>query len=56
MYFVIPSPATNTKANMIIVEITKLTAPLVTTDTGKISLGKYTFLMMSPFPMMVKAD
>ena len=40
MYLVIPKPENITNANIINVEIIKLTAPLVTTDIGKISLGK----------------
>ena len=55
MYFVNPRPAPSTNAKIIIVDIKKLTAPLVTTDIGNISLGKYTFLIISPFPIMVKA-
>lgn len=37
-----------TNANIIIVDIIKLTAPLVTTEIGRISLGKYTFLIIFP--------
>ena len=39
-YFVIPIPEISTNAKIIIVDITKFTAPLVTTDIGNISLGK----------------
>ena len=44
------------KAIIIIVDIRKLTASLVTIDIGNISLGKYTFLIISPFPITVNAD
>ena len=53
---VIPISEKITKVSIIIVEIIKLTAPLVTTDIGNISLGKYTFLIISPFPIIVNAD
>ena len=56
IYFVIPKPVPNTNAKIIIVDIKKLTAPLVTTDIGNISLGKYTFLIISPLPIIVNAD
>ena len=39
-----------------IVEITKLTASLVTTDIGNISLGKYTFFIIFPFSIIVLDD
>ena len=51
-----PTGENITNASIIIVEIIKLTAPLVTTDIGNISLGKYTFLIISPLPITVKAD
>ena len=50
-----PIPDPNTNARIIIVEITKFTAPLVTTEIGRISLGKYTFFIISAFPITVKA-
>ena len=40
-----PIPDISTNANIIIVEIRKFIAPLITLDIGKISLGKYTFLL-----------
>ena len=54
MYLLSPIPYPNTKATIIIVEIIKLIASLVTTDKGKISLGKYTFFIMFPFSIIVK--
>ena len=41
---------------MIIVDITKFTASLVTTDIGNISLGKYTFFIILPFSIIVEAE
>ena len=38
-------PTNKTKIKIIIQEIKKLTNPLVTTDIGNISRGKYTFLI-----------
>ena len=38
------------------VDITKFTASLVTTDIGKISLGKYTFFSIFPFSIIVNDD
>lgn len=43
MYLLIPIPPKITNARIIIVDIKKLTASLVTIEIGKISLGKYTF-------------
>ena len=40
MYLLIPNPPKTTKAIIIIVEIKKFTASLVTIDIGRISLGK----------------
>ena len=56
IYFVkgIPPPITN--ARIIIVDITKFTASLVTTDIGNIALGKYTFFNKFPFSISVNAD
>ena len=41
-----PIPPNITKPNIIIVAIKKFTPSLATTDIGRISLGKYTFLIM----------
>ncbi len=49
-------PYPKTKAKIIIVEIIKFTASLVTTDNGNISLGKYTFLIIFPFSTIVKKE
>ena len=56
MYLVKPNPYIKQKATIISVEIKKLIIPLVTIDIGNISLGKYTFLIISPFPIIVNAD
>ena len=56
MYLVIPIPPKNTTPKIIIVEIKKFIVSAVTTDIGIISLGKYTFFIMFPFSIIVKAD
>ena len=56
MYLLIPIPPKITNARIIIVDIKKLTASLVTIEIGKISLGKYTFFTIFPFYTMVNAD
>ena len=43
-----PIPLNNTKSKIITQEIKKLMNPAVTTLIGKISLGKYTFLIIPP--------
>lgn len=47
-YQVSPTPENKQKAIIITVDIIKLIAPLVATETGNISLGKYTFCIMFP--------
>ena len=44
MYLLRPTPYPKTNAIIIIVDITKLIASLVTTDIGSISLGNILFL------------
>ena len=41
---------------MIMVDITKLTAALVTTEIGKISLGKYTFFTILALAIITPVD
>lgn len=47
-YQVKPKPENIQNANIIIVDITKFIAPLVATEIGNISLGKYTFCIIFP--------
>ena len=56
MYFVIPKPPNTTNPSIISDAIKKLTASLVTTDIGIISLGKYTFFIIFPFSTNENAD
>ena len=53
MNLLIPIPYPKTNARIIIVEIIKFIASLVTTDKGKISLGKNTFFIILPFSIIV---
>ena len=53
MYLLIPTPYPITNAIIIIVDIIKFIASLVTTDIGNISLGKYTFFTIFPFSTIV---
>ena len=55
MYLLIPNPPKTTNAIIIIVDIKKFTASLVTIEIGKISLGKYTFFSKFPFSTIVNA-
>ena len=48
-------PPNITNPNIIIVDIKKFTPSLVTTEIGKISLGKYTFFILFPLSIMVAA-
>ena len=45
----IPKPLNITNNKIITQEIIKFIRPLVTTEIGNISLGKYTFLIKFPF-------
>ena len=56
IYFVSPKPYIKQNATIIMVEIRKLTIPLVTIEIGNISRGKYTFFTILPFPIIVHAD
>ena len=49
---VTPKPYANKKISIITVDIRKFTAPLVTIDIGNISLGKYTFFIIFPLPII----
>ena len=55
-YFVNPNPYKRQNATIIIVDIKKFTIALVTIEIGSISLGKYTFLTMLAFAIIVYAD
>ena len=54
IYQLKPRPLQIKKIKIIGIEIKKFTNPLVATEIGKISLGKYTFLMIPAFPNIVK--
>ena len=54
-FIFIPRPLTKTNITIIIVEIKKFIASLVTTDIGNISLGKYTFLIIFPLSIITPA-
>ena len=47
-----PHPPKSTKIRIITHDIRKLTSPLVTTEMGSISLGKYTFFIRFEFIVM----
>ena len=49
-------PPKITNAIMMMVDIIKFTASLVTTEIGNISLGKYTFFIILPFSIIVEAE
>ena len=50
---VIPLPVKIANNRIITQLIKKLTAPDVTADIGNISLGKYTFFIRFPFPVIL---
>ena len=50
-----PIPPNITKPKIIVVDIKKFTPSLATTDIGRISRGKYTFLIMLPLSIIVAA-